>query len=108
MHSRTTRRLLTTLPGLLLLATRAGAQPYDPLQCFKIKDPATKVSYTATLTPSDNAFPVAPGCSVRTPAKLLCVDVQKSSVNPPPPGAGPGAPAQKYLCYKAKCPKLQT
>jgi hypothetical protein len=106
MKSCPTRRLLATLPVLLLLATGAGAQPYDHLQCFKIKDTAPKVPYTATLTPSDGAFPVAAGCSVRVPAKLLCVDVQKSNVTPPPPGAGPGATAQKYLCYKTKCPKV--
>jgi hypothetical protein len=105
MKSCATRRLLATVPLLLLLGTGAGAQPFDHLQCFKIRDTAPKVPYTATLTPSDGAFPVATGCSVRVPAKLLCVDVQKSNVTPPPPGAGPGTTAQKYLCYKTKCPK---
>src|SRR5262249_21972760 len=60
-----------------------------------------------TLIPSDSAFPVAAGCLVKVPAKVLCVDVQKTNVTPPPPGAAPGAPAQKFLCYKVKCPKAQ-
>src|SRR5207247_9269480 len=47
----------------------------------------------------------ASGCVVKVPAKLLCIDVQKSIVVGSPPGAGPGGPAQKYLCYKMKCPK---
>jgi hypothetical protein len=33
------------------------------------------------------------------------VDVRKTDVTPPPPGAPAGAAAQRYLCYKTKCPK---
>jgi len=98
-----TRTLATTL--MLLSAATAGAQA-DHLQCFKIRDTIAKTSYTATLAPTDAQFPVAPNCVVRLPAKLLCVDVVKTIVPPPtPPGAAPGLPAQKYLCYKVKCPK---
>ncbi len=97
-------RPISTILFLLLAAT-AGAQA-DHLQCYKIKDIAPKATYTATLTPTDTGFPVATGCLVRTPAKLLCIDVVKTIQPPPtPPGAGPGNPAQKYLCYKVKCPK---
>jgi hypothetical protein len=98
-----TRSLSTML--FVLLAATAGAQA-DHLQCFKIRDTIAKTSYTATLAPTDAQFPVAPNCVVHLPAKLLCVDVVKTIVPPPtPPGAGPGLPAQKYLCYKVKCPK---
>ena len=97
------RTLTTTL--VLLFAATAGAQA-DHLQCFKVKDTAPKAVYTANLTPTDNAFPVANGCRVKVPAKLLCIDVQKAIVVGSPPGAGPGAAAQKYLCYKLKCPKV--
>ena len=97
-----TRTLATTL--MLLSAATAGAQA-DHLQCFKIRDSVPKTTYTATLAPSDNAFPVATGCVVKVPAKLLCVDVVKTITAGTPPGAGPGAAAQKYLCYKVKCPK---
>jgi putative metal-binding protein len=96
------RALATTL--LLISAATAAAQA-DHLQCFKIKDTVPKVKYTANLTPTDTNFPVANGCIVKVPAKLLCIDVQKAVVVGTPPGAGPGAPAQKYLCYKTKCPK---
>src|ERR1051326_8782271 len=96
------RALATTL--LLISAATAGAQA-DHLQCFKIKDMVPKVKYTANLTPTDNNFPVANGCIVKVPAKLLCVDVQKAVVVGTPPGAGRGAPAQKYLSYKTNGPK---
>jgi hypothetical protein len=97
------RALVTTL--VVLFAATAGAQA-DHLQCFKVKDATAKASYTATLTPTDGGFPVAAGCVVRVPAKMLCIDVQKTITGTPtPPGAGPGNPAQKYLCYKVKCPK---
>ncbi|HXC50997.1 MAG TPA: putative metal-binding motif-containing protein [Candidatus Limnocylindrales bacterium] len=83
----------------------AGAATADHLQCFKIKDSQAKTSYTATLTPSDPAF-VPAGCTLKVPAKLLCVDAVKTNVVPTPPGAAEGVQLQKYLCYKAKCPKL--
>jgi hypothetical protein len=97
-------RFATILFSLVLVST-AAAQA-DHLQCFKVKDSVTKTTYTADLTPADGAFPVAPGCIVRLPAKMLCIDVQKTNVTPMPPGAAPGAPGQKYLCYKVKCPKV--
>ena len=97
-----TRAFTTTI--LLLFAATAGAQA-DHLQCFKIRDSVTKTLYTATLAPTDNTFPVATGCRVKVPAKLLCVDVVKTITAGTPPGAGPGLQAQKYLCYKVKCPK---
>jgi hypothetical protein len=95
--------------ALLLLATRpAGwAQPYDHLHCFKVKDAAAKASYSADLTSNDPTFVVAPGCTIKSPATLLCVDVRKTNVAPAPPGALPGSAAQKYLCYKVKCAKIE-
>jgi len=100
-------RPLAVAGAVLLFASFANAQTPDHLQCFKIKDDAAKASYLADITPDDGAFPAAVGCSIRVPAKLLCVDAVKSNVTPPPPGAGDGAAAQKYLCYKTKCPKAQ-
>jgi len=45
----------------------------------------------------------------KTPAKQLCVDVRTSDVTPPPPGTDPAVgSAQRYLCYKTKCPKQET
>src|SRR5262245_38483506 len=99
-----TSRSLASVLSILLGATTAAAQA-DHLQCFKIKDTSPKTTYTADLTPTNCPFPVAPGCVLKTPAKMLCVDVTKTNVTPPPPGAAPGATAQTYLCYKVKCPK---
>ena len=88
----------------LLLAAKAEALTSDHLQCYKVKDAAAKASYVATLTPTDPAFVAANGCSIKVPAKLICVDTTKSAVSPAPPGAPDGPPAQTYLCYKTKCP----
>ncbi|HXC49415.1 MAG TPA: hypothetical protein VN634_00905 [Candidatus Limnocylindrales bacterium] len=77
----------------------------DHLQCFKISDALAKTSYTATLTPADITYQASIGCTVKVPAKLLCVDVAKSAVSPVPPGSAAGLQAQKYLCYKTKCTK---
>ncbi|MFN2427287.1 MAG: hypothetical protein ABR587_12670 [Candidatus Binatia bacterium] len=94
--------------GLMFALTpsQAAAQA-DHLQCYKIKDALAKGVYTADITPDDLTFPASAGCTIKTPAKLLCVDAVKSNVAPVPPGADPGSAAQKYLCYKAKCPKNQ-
>jgi hypothetical protein len=99
------------LPGLAMTALFLGLLPSpaaaqaDHLQCFKIRDTVAKTTFNADLTPSDPGFPVATGCIVRVPARLLCVDVVKSIVGTQPPGAPAGAPTHKFLCYKVKCPK---
>jgi len=100
----TSRSLVALLSCLIAAGTVRAA---DHLQCFKVKDSAAKTSYTADLLPTDLGFPVANGCRVRVPAKLLCVDVVKTNVSPTPPGAAPGLTTQKFLCYKTKCPKTQ-
>ncbi len=100
-------RSLASASAALLFATDAGAQA-DHLQCYKIKDALAKAEYVADITPDDLAFPATPGCTIKTPAKLLCVDAVKSNVMPSPPGAAAGAEGQKYLCYKAKCPKNES
>jgi hypothetical protein len=87
----------------LPIATTAWAVP-DHLQCFKIKDEIAKTAYTVTITPDDPTFPAAAGCTMKTGAKLLCVDSTKSAVMPAPPGAYDGAQPGKFFCYKARCP----
>ena len=84
-----------------------AAGPADHQQCYKIKDTAAKASYTADLSPSDAAYAESVGCTISVPAKMLCVDVVKSNVDPVPPGADAGESAQQSLCYKLKCPKDQ-
>lgn len=98
------------LARALVLALAASpsigaAQVPDHLQCFKIKDPSAKAQYFADLVPGDATVPVAPGCKVKVPAKLLCVDVEKQNVTPAPPGAPPAGAARRYLCYQTKCVK---
>jgi len=86
----------------LTLAIPAGAQPVpDHLECYKIKDPAPHVSYTADL----GGLAAEPGCTIRVPAKMVCVPATKAGVTPTPPeGGGTGTP-NAYGCYKIKCPR---
>jgi hypothetical protein len=100
-------RVIGTVGMIGLIAASASAQPFDHLVCAKVKDPAPRGVYTASLTPSGADLPAATGCLIKVPAKELCVDVSKSDVTPPPPGAPAGAPAQRYLCYKTKCLKQE-
>lgn len=104
----TSRSFVSALSLAFLLGSGAAlaAGPADHQQCFKIKDSAPKATYIADLLPGDTAFPNALGCKITVPAKLLCIDVAKTNVAPAPPGADPGAAAQKSLCYKLKCPKI--
>lgn len=98
------RRWLAVAAALSLsMTTTAWAVP-DHLQCFKIKDDIEKIGYTFTITPDDPTFPAAAGCTMKTGARLLCVDSTKSAVTPSPPGAPDGAQPGKFFCYKARCP----
>jgi hypothetical protein len=73
----------------------------DHLQCFKIKDTNTaKTTYHADLDPTDNAFQVAVGCTIQVPAKVMCIDVDKQNVTPPPPGSDPGLPAKSTFATR--------
>jgi hypothetical protein len=81
--------------------------PFDHLKCYKIKDPQAKLKYTADLVPLQKPpFNVEPGCVISVPAKLFCIPVEKTNVQPSPPGAVNGTNAQDYLLYKVKCPKV--
>jgi hypothetical protein len=103
MHRFVSMLGLTT--AIALSSTLAHAVTADHLQCLKIKkDVIAKATYTADITPSDNTFAAATGCTIKLPAKLLCVDSTQTNTTPTPPGAGTASAAQKYLCYKAKCP----
>jgi hypothetical protein len=99
------RRILRALALAALSLTwalPAGAQVSDHLKCFKVKDPIAKAAYTVNLS----GFAPDTGCIVKVPGKLLCVETAKTVVGEPvPPGAGPGNPAGRFLCYKVKCPK---
>ncbi len=86
-------------------AVKSQGVPFDHLKCYKIKDtrvPAAK-EHRVTLVPEQSPPFEAEQCVVKMKAKLFCIDVQKTSVEPPPGGEpSPGPPAADYLCYKFK------
>jgi hypothetical protein len=89
---------------MLASATTAGAQPFDHLECYKIKDLAPKVKYKADLLPEQTQFLAQTGCDLKVPAKLFCIDVEKSNVVPAPPQVLNGQNTRDFLCYNLKCP----
>ncbi len=108
------RRMFLALATAIVAAALAPAlsqaqvgNPFDHLKCYKIKDPQLKVQYTADLVPLQiPPFNIEPGCVLKVPAKLFCIPVQKTNVQPNPPGAVNGTTAQDYLLYKIKCPNI--
>ena len=93
----------------VLFATLATvkAQVVDPseldhLKCYRINDSLQPTRYLADLR---NQFGLEPGCVVMTPARVLCVETEKSIISSPaPPGGGPsGDPAGHFLCYFVSC-----
>lgn len=90
----------------LAWTTAAGAQPFDHLKCYKIKDLAPKVKYTVDLSPEQTQFLAQSGCELKVPAKLFCIDTEKSNVAPAPPLVLNGQNTRDFLCYNLKCPAL--
>jgi hypothetical protein len=94
-----------TRAGLLVLAVVLASAPAfaqgDHLKCYKIKDSAAKALYTADL----GGLAPEPGCQIKVPAKLVCVETTKTNVSPAPPGAPAGPDAGTFACYKLKCAK---
>jgi hypothetical protein len=85
----------------LTLAATASAQIADHLECYKVRDPQAKTSYTADL----GGLVAEPGCLIRVPAKMACVPSTKTNVQPTPPGTGGSGTPNAFGCYKIKCPK---
>ena len=100
-----TRSALVSLVALAVATSAASsfAQPADDhLLCFKVDDSAPPAKYRATITNAGGSQV----CTVKTPAKLACVESAKGNVTPAPPGGGPaGLPAGSFMCYVAKCAK---
>ena len=87
---------------LVLGVPGASGQPVpDHLKCYKVEDSRPKASYTADL----GGLVPEPGCKVKLPAKLLCVETAKTNVQPSPSAGPSGTPAGRFACYKLKCPK---
>lgn len=96
--------------ALLFISTNAFAGANARYShCYKIKDTQAKAVYTLDLLPSDFRFPDVEGCTIKVPAKLICVDSVDTGLTPTPTEGTPGGlTGQKYLCYKAKCPAPAT
>src|SRR5207253_3204227 len=86
----------------MTLALPAGAQPVgDHLQCYKVKDPQAKTTYTADV----GGLVAEPGCLIKLPAVMACVPATKTNVVPTPPGGGGTGTPNAFGCYKVKCQK---
>ena len=86
-------------------ADRAPAQPiFDHLKCFNISDSLAAGFSLADLKPEQlPPFITQLGCKIKRPAKLFCIDVEKSNVSPTPPSTVAGQTTRDYLCYPLKC-----
>ena len=93
---------------VLFTASTVAAQappPFDHLKCYKISD-SIKKTYKVDLVPQQAPpFSVETGCKLVVPAKLFCIDVRKTHVQPPPPLTANGATTHDFLCYKIACPQ---
>ena len=82
------RAITSTFPPIVVptgtWVAPTGAQVPDHLNCYKIKDPQAKATYTADL----GGLVAEPGCTIKVPAKLACVPATKTNVAPTPPGTG--------------------
>src|SRR6185503_16046511 len=93
------RRLVAVLV-VALSVVGAHAQT-DHLECYKVRDPQARATYTADL----DGLSLEPGCLIKVPAKLACVPATKTNVTPTPPEAGGTGTPNTFFCYKAKCPR---
>ena len=111
---RHTSVLCAAAAVVLLSANAASAQLtpfFDHLKCYKVKDFLKVKPFKADLIPEQVAagFQIEQGCKIVMPAKLFCIDVRKTNVQPPPPFVVNGTGnARDYLCYKIACPKPPT
>jgi len=96
------RQLLGLVVLHLTPVVPAAAQPVaDHLECYKVKDPQAKASYTADL----GGLAAEPGCTIKVPATMVCVPATKTNVMPPPPGGGSTGTPNAFGCYKVRCPR---
>jgi len=103
-----TRRstLLVLVASLGLTASAHAGSVLDRLTCFKVKDSAPKAVYTATLAIADPSFPASASCTVKVPAKLLCLRSQLGPTTPASMSSEGQFLQVSFACYKVKCPKV--
>jgi len=95
------RRLVVLALLLAPVSIALGQAVPDHLKCYKVQDSRPKASYTADL----GGLVPEPGCKIKLPAKLLCVETAKTNVQPSLPAGPSGNAAGRFACYKLKCPK---
>lgn len=115
----TCRTRLFALIGLsvVVVAPPVAAQVADHLQCFSVKDvnnPAVSaylVALSATKEPQ-LPFQSTPECRVKSRPELFCLHVEKTAVDPPPPGGVEPLPSDvpSFACFRVKgrCDPAQT
>jgi hypothetical protein len=86
--------------GVLLAASVAAGQVPDHLECYAIKDELPRSAFTADL----EGLTPEPGCTIKLPAKKLCVETVERNVTPVPPEDIQGSAAGVFLCYSLRCP----
>src|SRR5262249_41256933 len=89
--------------ALWLTSVSAPSASADDLKCYKVKDPETKLKYTADVT----GITVEPGCTIQVPAVMACVPATKKNVTPTPPGSASTETSKGLACYKLKCEKQE-
>jgi len=92
--------LLAALIAALGLASPAGAQVADHLQCFKVRAPNATAIYTADF----GGLVAGHGCKIRIPAAFECVTTIATNVSPAPPRAGNSGRPHSFTCYHLRCP----
>src|SRR5574341_512294 len=102
MSARSVRLLpYALLWTLVIAASPASAQPYDHLQCYRVRD-ELKAKVIADLEGSQ--FGLASGCKVRVKAMLFCAPVQKTVTEliglPPPLDLQAQELENDRICYK--------
>jgi len=91
---------LALLGGIALMVPGVAAAASDHLACFKVKDSASRGTFTVTLGTAG----VAQTCRAKVPASIACLPSSQQKINPTPPGGGPsGTTPDVFLCYQLKC-----
>lgn len=92
-------RTVVAVAAVVLVAASARAQT-DQLECFKIKDARRKAIVSTLL----QGIAAPHGCTIKLPAKLVCLPAVRPAVSGPGSRDLPaGANANAFLCYEVEC-----
>ena len=102
-------KLFLAVALAVVIASPAGAQTFDHLKCFKVKDAKTFKRASADLTITGGHLAGLENCQIKPKAKEFCIPVDKSNVVVVEGAETPVAGEEHQfdrLCYKVKCPKV--